>query len=218
MRLSFNEFGDEMPGLIGKKIGMTSIFNADGELIPVTVIKVDPCKVVNIRSAKIHGYEAAQLGFGSKKEKNVNKPLLGYYKKNKMTPFSLLKEFKGFDISEMKIGDEIKVDFFKEGETIKVKGKSIGKGFQGVMKRHGFSGVGGTTHGQSNRLRAPGSIGQSSSPSRVLKGMKMGGRMGNKNFTILNLKVAKIDSKENILMVKGAVPGSVNSIVELLKN
>ena len=207
-----------MPGLIGKKIGMTSIFNADGDLIPVTVIKVDPCKVVNIRSAKKHGYEAVQLGFGSKKEKNVNKPLLGYYKKNNMSPSALLKEFKGFDTSEMKIGDEIKVDFFKEGETIKVKGKSIGKGFQGVMKRHGFSGVGGTTHGQSDRLRAPGSIGQSSSPSRVLKGMKMGGRMGNKNFTILNLKVAKIDSEENILMVKGAVPGSVNSIVELLKN
>jgi large subunit ribosomal protein L3 len=218
LRLSFNEFGDEMPGLIGKKIGMTSIFNADGELIPVTVIKVDPCKVVNIRSTKIHGYEAVQLGFGSKKEKNVNKPLMGYFKKNKMTPVSVLREFKGFDTSEMKIGDEIKVDFFKEGETIKVKGKSIGKGFQGVMKRHGFSGVGGTTHGQSDRLRAPGSIGQSSSPSRVLKGMKMGGRMGNQNFTILNLKVAKIDSEENILMVKGAVPGSVNSIVELLKN
>ena len=207
-----------MPGLIGKKIGMTSIFNADGELIPVTAIKVDPCKVVNIRSVKIHGYEAVQLGSGSKKEKNVNKPILGYYKKNGMTPFAVLKEFKGFNTSEMKIGDEIKVDFFKEGETIKVKGKSIGKGFQGVMKRHGFSGVGGTTHGQSDRLRAPGSIGQSSSPSRVLKGMKMAGRMGNKNFTIANLKVAKVDNEENILMVKGAVPGSVNSIVELLKN
>ncbi len=207
-----------MPGLLGKKIGMTSVFNADGELIPVTAIKVDPCKVVNIRSVKIHGYEAVQLGFGSKKEKNVNKPLLGYYKKNKMTPFAELREFKGFDTSEMKIGDEIKVDFFKEGETIKVKGKSIGKGFQGVMRRHGFKGVGGTTHGQSDRLRAPGSIGQSSSPSRVLKGMKMAGRMGNKNFTISNLKVIEVDSEENILMVKGAVPGSVNSIVELLKN
>ena len=207
-----------MPGLIGKKIGMTSIFNADGELIPVTAIKVDPCKVVNIRSVKIDGYEAVQLGSGSKKEKNVNKPLLGYYKKNSMTPFVELREFKGFDTSEIKIGDEIKVDFFNEGETIKVKGKSIGKGFQGVMKRHGFKGVGGTTHGQSDRLRAPGSIGQSSSPSRVLKGMKMAGRMGNKNFTISNLKVAKVDSDENILMVKGAVPGSVNSIVELLKN
>ena len=143
---------------------------------------------------------------------------MGYYKKNSMTPFAVLKEFKGFDTSEIKIGDEIKVDLFKEGETIKVKGKSIGKGFQGVMKRHAFGGVGGTTHGQSDRLRAPGSIGQSSSPSRVLKGMKMAGRMGNKNFTISNLKVEKVDSKENIVMVKGAVPGSVNSIVELLKN
>jgi len=207
-----------MPGLMGKKIGMTSIFNSDGELIPVTVIKVGPCKVINIRTAKVHGYEAVQLGFSSKKEKNINKPLLGYYKKNNMAPFALLKEFKGFDTSEMKIGDEIKADLFKEGEIIKVKGKSIGKGFQGVMKRHGFSGVGGSTHGQSDRLRAPGSIGQSSSPSRVLKGMKMAGRMGNKSFTILNLKVVKIDSEENILMVKGAVPGSVNSIVELIKN
>jgi large subunit ribosomal protein L3 len=218
LRLSFNEFGDGMPGLIGKKIGMTSIFNADGELIPVTVIKVGPCKVVNIRSAKTDGYEAVQLGFGSKKEKNVNKPLLGYYKKNSMTPFAVLKEFKGYDTSEMKIGDEIKVDLFKEGETIKVRGKSIGKGFQGVMKRHAFGGVGGTTHGQSDRLRAPGSIGQSSSPSKVIKGMKMAGRMGNRNFTISNLIVAKVDSKEDIMMVKGSVPGSVNSIVELLKN
>jgi large subunit ribosomal protein L3 len=207
-----------MPGLIGKKIGMTSIFNTDGDLIPVTVIKVDPCKVVNIRSTKKHGYEAVQLGFGSKKEKNVSKPQLGYYKKNNITPFSVLKEFKGFDTSEIKVGDEIKVDLFKEGDSIKVKGKSIGKGFQGVMKRHAFGGVGGTTHGQSDRLRAPGSIGQSSSPSRVLKGMKMAGRMGNKSFTISNLKVAKVDSEENILMVKGAVPGSVNSIVELIKN
>ena len=207
-----------MPGLIGKKLGMTSIFNVEGELIPVTVIKVDTCRIVNIKTNEKDGYQAVQLGFGFKKEKKVNKPLLGYYKKKKIESPALLKEFKGFDSNEMKVGDEIKVDLFKEGEIIKVKGKSIGKGFQGVMKRHGFSGVGGTTHGQSNRLRAPGSIGQSSSPSRVLKGMKMGGRMGNKNFTILNLKVAKVDSEENILMVKGAVPGSVNSIVELLKN
>ena len=218
MRLSFNEFGDEMSGLIGKKIGMTSIFNAEGELIPVTVIKAGPCKVVSIRSAKTNGYEAVQLGFGAKKEKNVNKPLLGYYKKNSMTPCAVLKEFEGFDTSEMKIGDEIKVDIFKEGETIKVRGNSIGKGFQGVMKRHAFGGVGGTTHGQSDRLRAPGSIGQSSSPSKVIKGMKMAGRMGNRNFTISNLTVVKVDSKEDIMMVKGSVPGSVNSIVELLKN
>jgi len=207
-----------MPGLIGRKIGMTSIFTDDGELIPVTVIKVDPCKVVNIKSNERDGYEAVQLGFGTKKEKNVNKPLTGYFKKNKFKPFAVLKEFKGFDTSNMKIGDDVKVDMFSDGEKIKVKGKSIGKGFQGVMKRHGFGGVGGTTHGQSDRLRAPGSIGQSSYPSRVFKGQRMGGRMGNNNFTIANLKVVKVNTDENILMVKGAVPGSVNSIVELLKN
>jgi large subunit ribosomal protein L3 len=207
-----------MPGLIGRKIGMTSVFTADGELVPVTVIKVDPCKVVNIKSKERDGYEAVQLGFGNKKEKNVSKPLTGYYKKNNFSPFILLKEFKGFDTSKMKIGDEVKADMFLEGEKIKVKGKSIGKGFQGVMKRHGFGGVGGTTHGQSDRLRAPGSIGQSSSPSRVFKGQRMAGRMGNKNFTIANLSVVKVNSDENIIMVKGAVPGSVNSIVELLKN
>jgi large subunit ribosomal protein L3 len=207
-----------MPGLIGKKIGMTSVFTEGGDLVPVTVIKVDPCKVVNIKSKKRDGYDAVQLGFGLRKEKNVSKPLTGYYKKNNFTPFVMLKEFKGFDTSKMKIGDEIKVDMFSEGEKIKVKGKSIGKGFQGVMKRHGFGGVGGTTHGQSDRLRAPGSIGSSSYPSRVFKGQRMAGRMGHKNFTIANLNVVKIDKVENLLMVKGAVPGSVNSIVELLKN
>jgi large subunit ribosomal protein L3 len=207
-----------MPGLIGKKLGMTSVFNDDGDLIPVTVIKVDFCRVVNIRTTDKDGYDAVQLGFGSKKENKVNKALLGYYKKSKVNPPAQLKEFKGFDSTEMKVGDEIKVDLFKEGEIIKVKGKSIGKGFQGVMKRHGFSGVGGTTHGQSDRLRAPGSIGQSSSPSRVFKGHKMGGRTGNSNVTITSLKVVKVDADENLLMIKGAVPGAVNSIVELIKN
>ena len=206
-----------MPGLLGKKLGMSSIFDAEGEMIPVTVIKVDPCKVVNIRTTEKDGYEAVQLGFGERKEKHLNKPLAGYFKKNNVTPAFKLKEYKGFDTAEMKIGDEIKVDFFKEGEKIKVRGKSIGKGFQGVMKRHGFGGVGGTTHGQSDRLRAPGSIGQSSYPSRVFKGQRMAGRTGHTNVTTANLKVVKIVPEENILMVRGAVPGSANSIVELLK-
>ena len=206
-----------MPGLIGKKIGMTSIFDADGEMIPVTVIKIDPCKVVNIRTTEKDGYEAVQLGFGERKEKHLNKPLAGYFKKNNVDPVYKLKEYKGFDTAEMKIGDEIKVDIFQEGEKIKVKGKSIGKGFQGVMKRHGFGGVGGTTHGQSDRLRAPGSIGQSSYPSRVFKGQRMAGRTGHSNVTTSNLKVVKIVREENILMVKGAVPGPANSIVELIK-
>lgn len=206
-----------MPGLLGKKIGMTSIFDAEGEMIPVTVIKVDPCKVVNIRTAEKDGYEAVQLGFGVRKEKHLNKPLEGYFKKSNVNPVYKLKEYKGFKTAEMKIGDEIKVDIFTEGEKIKVKGKSIGKGFQGVMKRHGFGGVGGTTHGQSDRLRAPGSIGASSYPSRVFKGQRMAGRTGNSSVTTSNLKVVKIVPEENILMVKGAVPGPANSIVELIK-
>ena len=206
-----------MPGLIGKKIGMTSIFDAEGEMIPVTVIKVDPCKVVDIKTTDKDGYEAVQLGFGERKEKHLSKPLMGYFKKNNLNPVAVLKEYKGFDTSEMKIGDEVKVDFFKEGEKIKVRGKSIGKGFQGVMKRHGFGGVGGTTHGQSDRLRAPGSIGASSYPSRVFKGQRMAGRTGNSKVTTSNLKVVKIVPEENILMIKGAVPGSANSMVELIK-
>ena len=207
-----------MPGLIGKKLGMTSVFNDEGDLIPVTVIKVDTCKVVNIRTTNKNGYEAVQLGFGSKKDSKVNKSLKGYYKKSKVEPHAVLKEFKGFDTNEMKVGDEIKVDFFQEGEIIRVKGRSIGKGFQGVMKRHGFGGVGGTTHGQSDRLRAPGSIGQSSSPSKVFKGQKMGGRTGHRNVTVTSLKVVIVDTDENLLMIKGAVPGAANSIVELIKN
>ncbi len=206
-----------MAGMIGKKIGMTSIFSADGDLIPVTVIKAEPCKVVAIKIEDKDGYSAVQLGYGSKKEKNINKPVLGYYKKNNLAPSEKLKEFAGFDTEEMKVGDDVKVEIFKEGERIKVRGRSIGKGFQGVMKRHGFSGVGGSTHGQSNRLRAPGSIGQSSYPSRVFKGHRMAGRTGFDNVTVSNLLVAKVVPEENLIMIKGAVPGSVNSIVELIK-
>ncbi len=206
-----------MSGLIGKKIGMTSIFNPDGEIIPVTVIQTGPCQVVSIRTKEKDGYEALQLGFGEKKEKNITKPVLGHFKKNNISPKNVIKEFRKFNISDYKIGDEIKVDFFSEGEFIKVRGKSKGKGFQGVMRRHGFGGVGGTTHGQSDRLRAPGSIGSSSYPSRVFKGMKMAGRMGNENVTVSNLKVVKIIPDQNLIMVKGATPGAINSIVELIK-
>ncbi|HSL88963.1 MAG TPA: 50S ribosomal protein L3 [Ignavibacteriaceae bacterium] len=206
-----------MPGLIGKKIGMTSIFNPDGAIIPVTVIQAGPCHVVSIRTKEKDGYEALQLGFGVKKEKNITKPVLGHFKKNNILPKNTLREFRKFNIADYKVGDEIKVDFFSEGEFIKVRGKSKGKGFQGVMRRHGFGGVGGTTHGQSDRLRAPGSIGSSSYPSRVFKGMKMAGRMGNENVTVSNLKVVKIISDQNLIMVKGATPGAINSILELIK-
>ena len=196
---------------------MTSIFIADCDLIPFTVIKAEPCKVVAIKTEDKDGYSAVQLGYGSKKEKTINKPVLGYYKKKNLAPSEKLKEFAGFDTEEMKVGDDVKVEIFKEGERIKVRGRSIGKGFQGVMKRHGFSGVGGSTHGQSNRLRAPGSIGQSSYPSRVFKGHRMGGRTGFDNVTVSNLLVVKVVPEENLIMIKGAVPGSVNSIVELIK-
>ena len=206
-----------MSGIIGKKLGMSSVFNEQGDLIPVTVIQAGPCKVVSVRTKDKDGYNALQLGFGERKEKNVSKPIKGQYKNSKLSPAALLKEFRFPDDSELKIGDEIKADFFIEGESIKVRSKSIGKGFQGVMKRHGFAGVGGTTHGQSDRLRAPGSIGSSSYPSRVFKGMRMAGRTGHRNVTISNLKVIKIIPEQNLILVKGAVPGSVNSYVELIK-
>ena len=207
-----------MPGILGKKIGMTSIFNTEGDLVTVTVIQAGPCKVVSLRNNEKDGYSAVLLGFEDKKEKHVSKPVLGQYKKNNITPQKTLKEFKGFEIDSLKVGDEIKADYFKEGDVVKVRGKSKGKGFQGVMKRHNFGGVGGTTHGQSDRLRAPGSIGASSWPSRVFKGQRMAGRKGFENVTVRNLKVIKVIAEDNLIMVKGAVPGSINSIVELIKN
>jgi len=210
-------FGVQMSGIIGKKLGMSSVFSAEGDLIPVTVIEAGPCKIVSIRTKEKDGYEALQLGFGTKKEKNISKPIIGQFKKNELTPTAVLKEFKFPQITEYKIGDEIKVDLFQVGEKIKVRSKSKGKGFQGVMKRHGFGGVGGTTHGQSDRLRAPGSIGASSYPSRVFKGKRMAGRKGFENVTISNLKVIKILTDQNLIFIKGAVPGSINTIVELIK-
>lgn len=207
-----------MVGLIGRKLGMSSIFGNDGEMIPVTVIQAGPCKIVNIRTVEKDGYKALQLGYGKKKNKNVSKPVMGQYAKSGIdTPAAILKEYRYTETDSYKVGDEIKVDLFTEGEKIRVKGKSKGKGFQGVMKRHGFGGVGGTTHGQSDRLRAPGSIGASSYPSRVFKGQRMAGRTGFESVTVQNLKVVKILPEENIILVKGAVPGSINSIVELIK-
>lgn len=210
--------GVKMSGIIGKKIGMTSIFGNDGEVIPVTVIEAGPCTVVDIKTTEKDGYQALQLGFGSVKESKVNKSLAGHFKKNNLTPKRVLKEFKNFNVSEFKIGDEIKCSIFNEGDIIKVSGKSKGKGFQGVVRRHGFGGIGMTTHGQSDRVRAPGSIGASSYPSRVFKGQRMAGRMGYDNVTIRGLKVVKVDPERNLIFVKGAVPGAINSIVELIKN
>lgn len=206
-----------MPGLLAKKLGMTNIFTDDGQVIPVTVLEAGPCIVYSVKTKEKDGYESLQLGFGEKKEKKVNKPQLEAFKKLGLKPPLFLREFKNFEIEKYNVGDEIKADLFQVGDKVKVSGKSKGKGFQGVVKRHGFGGVGSTTHGQSDRVRAPGSIGASSFPSRVFKGQRMAGRMGYDNVTIRNLKVVKVIPEKNIIMVKGAVPGSVNSIVEINK-
>jgi len=206
-----------MSGLLGKKIGMTSVYAEDGQIIPVTVLETGPCEVVAVKTTEKDGYEALLLGFGERKEKHTNKAQLEYFKKNKITPAKTTKEFKSFDVSEYKIGDKVTVEIFEAGDTVKIVGKSKGKGFQGVMKRHNFSGVGGRTHGQGDRERAPGSIGQSSYPSRVFKGTKMGGRTGNDQVTISRGKVVQVIPDKNLLLVKGPVPGSVNSIVEINK-
>jgi len=215
LKLSYK--GIKMSGLIGRKLGMSNLFNSQGELVPVTVIQAGPCKIISIRTKEKDGYEALQLGFGEKKEKKVTKPVAGQFKKNNLTPSLVLKEFKFPSVSEFKIGDEIKADFFSEGEIVKVRARSKGKGFQGVMSRHNFGGVGGTSHGQSDRLRAPGSIGASSYPSRVFKGQRMAGRKGYQNITVSNLKVMKIVPDQNLLLVKGSVPGAINQIVEVFK-
>ncbi|MEW5842170.1 MAG: 50S ribosomal protein L3 [Bacteroidota bacterium] len=206
-----------MPGLLAKKLGMTNIFSEDGQIIPVTVLEVGPCNVYAVKTKEKDGYEAIQLGFGQKKEKRTGKPQLEYFKKHGLKAPQVLKEFKNYDAAQYKIGDELKADLFQIGDKVKVSGKSKGKGFQGVMRRHNFGGVGGTTHGQSDRLRAPGSVGASSYPSRVFKGQRMAGRMGYENRTISSLKVVKVIADKNIVMVKGAVPGSINSIVEINK-
>lgn len=209
--------GDKMSGIIGKKLGMSNIFGQDGEIIPVTVIQAGPCKVVNIRTKEKNGYEALQLAFGERKEKHTSKPLAGQFKASGLTPAKMLKEFRNFNLSDYKVGDQIGADFFAEGEKIKVRGRNKGKGFQGVMRRHNFGGVGGTTHGQSDRLRAPGSVGASSYPSRVFKGQRMAGRMGYENVTVAGLKVVKVIPEQNLIFVKGSVPGAVNTILELIK-
>lgn len=206
-----------MPGLLGKKLGMTSIYTEDGTIIPVTVLEVGPCKIYDVKTKEKDGYEALKIGFGSKKEKHVNKPEMGFYNKVDAAPASVLKEFRNFNISDHKVGDDLTVEVFQIGDLVKVSGKSKGKGFQGVIKRHGFSGVGGRTHGQHNRERAPGSIGSSSYPSRVFKGQRMAGRTGYSKVTVSGLRVVRILPEKNIIMIKGALPGAINSIVEINK-
>ncbi|HBK70238.1 MAG TPA: 50S ribosomal protein L3 [Flavobacteriaceae bacterium] len=205
-----------MSGLIGKKIGMTSIFDDNGKNIPCTVIQVGPCVVTQVRTKAIDGYDALQLGFDDKAEKQTTKALKGHFKKAGTTAKKRVVEFQGFD-EEYKLGDVITVDHFEEGEFVDVAGTSKGKGFQGVVKRHGFAGVGQATHGQHNRLRAPGSIGAASYPARVFKGMRMAGRMGGEKIKVQNLRVLKVIPEKNLLVIKGAVPGHKNSYITIQK-
>ena len=205
-----------MSGLVGKKIGMTSLFDDKGKNIPCTIIEAGPCIVTQIKNNEKDGYKSLQLSFDEKKDKLTNKALSGHYEKAKTSPKKKSMEFKGFD-KDFNLGDKVNVDLFEEGEFVDVSSISKGKGFQGVVKRHGFSGVGQATHGQHNRLRAPGSIGAASYPARVFKGMKMAGRMGGKKVKVLNLKIFKILPEQNILIVKGAVPGHNNSYLKIEK-
>ncbi|PJR04709.1 50S ribosomal protein L3 [Avrilella dinanensis] len=205
-----------MSGLIGRKIGMTSLFDENGKNIPCTVLEVGPCVVTQVRTKEVDGYEALQLGFDDKADKRAIKAELGHFKKAGTSAKKKVVEIQEFE-TEYKLGDVITADLFNEGDFVDVQGVSKGKGFQGVVKRHGFGGVGQATHGQHNRLRAPGSIGASSTPSRVFKGMRMAGRMGGEKVTVQNLRVLKVVADKNLLVVKGAVPGHKNSYVIVQK-
>lgn len=207
-----------MNGIIGKKIGMTSIFDAAGRNIACTVVEAGPCVVTQVKSEDTDGYTALQLGFGDAKLKNTTKPMLGHFEKAKTTPKQKVVEFRDFNAAEKNLGDLVRVEeIFNEGDTVHAVGTTKGKGFQGVVKRHGFGGVGDRTHGQHNRERAPGSIGASSFPSRVFKGMRMAGQMGNVRMKIRNLKVVKVFPERNILLIKGAIPGHNGSFVIIEK-
>ncbi len=201
-----------MTGLIGKKIGMTSVFSVEGKNVPCTVIEAGPCVITQVKTVETDGYEAVQVGFGDKKEKNTSKAEFGHYKKANTEPKRDVVEFRDFD-GEYKLGDTITVDVINAESWVDITGVTKGKGFQGVVKRYNFGGVGQATHGQHNRLRAPGSIGASSYPSRVFKGMRMAGRTGGKNKTVQNLKVLKVIPESNLLIVKGSVPGAKGSTV-----
>ncbi len=205
-----------MQGLIGKKVGMTSVFNEEGKSIPCTVIEAGPCAVTQIKTKEMDGYDAVQLGFDEKKEKGTTKALAGHFKKASTTPKKKLVEFSGFGDS-VNLGDILTVDLFNDDTWLDVRGITKGKGFQGVVKRHGFHGVGDATHGQHNRLRAPGSLGASSYPSRVFKGMRMAGRTGGVQVMAISLRVMKLIPEDNLLLVKGSVPGPNGSYLIITK-
>ncbi len=206
-----------MSGLLGKKIGMTRIFDETGNMVPVTVVKAGPCYVTQVKTIENDGYRSVQLGFDEKKDKNTTKPQLGHFEKSNVPPLRVLKEFSFPGDADLNAGDTLNVDMFNPGDEVKVTGKAKGRGFTGVMKRHGFSGAQ-QTHGQSDRERAPGSIGQSSYPSKVFKGMKMAGRMGNEKVAVSGLVVVKVDAENNLLFVRGSVPGARNSYLEIYKS
>jgi large subunit ribosomal protein L3 len=204
-------------GIIGKKIGMTSIFTEEGKNLACTVVEAGPCVVTQVRTEKTDGYEALQLAYGEAKAKNTSKPLMGHFEKSGSSPKRRMVEFRGCDL-EKSLGDTITAEeVFAEGDTVNVVGISKGKGFQGVVKRHNFGGVGQATHGQHNRLRAPGSIGAASYPAKVVKGMKMAGQTGNKRIKVMNLEIVKIFPDRNLILVKGAIPGSKGSFVVIEK-
>ncbi len=205
-----------MPGLLGKKIGMMSVFSADGKNVPCTVIEAGPCAVTQVKTIENDGYEAVQIGFQDQKESRVNAPLAGHFKKAGVAPKRHLAEFKGYE-TELKLGDVLTVDLFADTAYVSVTGTSKGKGFQGVVKRHNFGGVGQATHGQHNRARKPGSIGACSYPAKVFKGLRMGGQMGNARVTTHNLQVLKVIPEHNLLVIKGSVPGYNGSIVIIEK-
>ncbi len=205
-----------MSGLIGKKIGMTSFFDANGKYVPCTVIEVGPCVVTQVKTNEKDGYSALQLAFDEKKEKHTSSAMKGHFELSKTTPKRKIVEFRSFEETK-NLGDIITVELFAEGEYVDIVGTSKGKGFQGVVKRHGFGGVGGSTHGQHDRSRAPGSLGASSDPSRVFKGMRMAGRMGGDRKKIQNLVVVKIMPEKNLLLIKGSIPGAKGSYVTIQK-
>lgn len=206
-----------MSSLIGKKIGMTRYFDDHGQNVVVTVLEAGPCYVTELRTREKHGYDAVQLGFEPVREKLITRPLMGHFKRANVRPLRILKEFRNFDgMNNLKLGDELRVNLFSVGDLVSITGISKGKGFMGAVKRHHFRG-GPKTHGQSDRHRAPGSLGQSSYPSRVYKGLRMAGRMGNEQVTVRNLRVIKVDVEKNLLMVKGAVPGRNQNFVFIKK-
>ena len=205
-----------MPGIIGRKIGMTSLFTPEGKSVAATLIQAGPCVVTQVKTAEVDGYRAVQVGYGEKKAKLSNKAEVGHFNKANTTPKVKIVEFKT-EVEGFNIGDTILVDLFEEGEFLDVIGTSKGKGFQGVVKRYNFAGVGGQTHGQHNRARHPGSIGACSWPSRVFKGMRMAGRMGNDRVKIQNLRVLRVITDKNLIVVSGSVPGAKNSFVVLEK-